>query len=38
MTYAEIDETRKKNINGEQPTELVKPDEPVGANSALYDI
>ena len=37
MTYAEIDETRKKNINGEQPIELVKPDEPLGSNAALYD-
>ena len=37
MTYAEIDGTKKKITNGEQPTELVKPDEPLGSNASLYD-
>ena len=35
MTYNEINESKK--IKGEQPTELVKPDEPQGANVGLYD-
>ena len=35
MTYNEIDESKK--TKGEQPTELVKPDEPQGANVGLYD-
>ena len=37
MTYTEIDEARKRSTNGQQPTELVKPDEPQGSNASLYD-